>query len=557
MEKTELERLCDDISPSYISAQYGGKYPPLFINHLMTPSNRGTPFSDSRTSIDRAETPAEHATEGVKKISEDEPDDASVLELGEKKYKASMLLKYYQFALWPPSLENMYSNTIYLHFSKSDNALKFAFLDIHKRKRIGSITLQSLSEKIKNQETLQKIQSFRIESFSTIKITQKEQSNILSIILKHTSFKVNQYTFACQDNKATPDPTIKTIFFTKNDHDKILYFNVCQPFSPHWLTGEIDFSDLFPTIRNARPKTLLNELENSREHIIRLINYQIVPAPYGYLGRGSYATARKFETNIATDDKPIVILQANLEPEKDELKAKYRFYQTAYPNEKTILFVDPEAGSYRLIVPFLEGIAYSHMSKNKHMNEIEQMKLFLAALRAINALHKAPIPPSAEIHFENEANPTSSRLSIESKQTNLVFIDLNNSNIFYVKPQDSEDIGKAQLIDGGLSCRAGQTIGETFVGELINGYRPSWFAPEAWEPEGKVSTAMDVYALGALMRDVTRDMIHRSSKLSEWTKQCCQENPDARPSLDDLETTILEYLSRLCTQRDNVYQFLK
>jgi len=149
----------------------------------------------------------------------------------------------------------------------------------------------------------------------------------------------------------------------------------------------------------------------------------------GVLGCGKYAKVKLFESLDGTKKKAII------SPHKDkadfiEAFTKRRFYNTIYSTEPPLFLYNSNQTNYRLIVPYIPGRPYHHLSLK---NEKERVILFISAVIAIQDCH----------------------------DKKLIIMDLKADNINY-DGNFTLDSSKSYLIDGGLSIKEGHSIPDVF-----------------------------------------------------------------------------------------------
>lgn len=253
--------------------------------------------------------------------------------------------------------------------------------------------------------------------------------------------------------------------------------------------------------------------------------------PESTLGKGAYATARKFrahrqrqsvDVDIANNglqklpmEKAVLsphydILREKLDfKEEKEVINKYLFFKTIYPQFDVRLFLTKD--NYRLVLPLIPGVSYDNLGK---MDLNDEIKLFIATVRAIKDCH----------------------------EKGFVIVDLTPTNIHY-----DFNTGKSYLIDGGFATRVHDFIPSEFqlkdaaaVKRQAKSF--SHYAPECWSTDGKVLArpAMDIYALGQLMTRIISNPL--PLEIQQLISACKAADPAQRPTLDEIEKVLLDSL---------------
>lgn len=223
--------------------------------------------------------------------------------------------------------------------------------------------------------------------------------------------------------------------------------------------------------------------------------------PKRILGTGDYAQARLFKSKTG---KKITVLNPVKTPDIDfgEATIKYRFFHTIYPDAKSHLF---DMGiDYRLVVPYISYTPYDDLEIDTP--ELQQ-RLFCSAVRALQDCHNK----------------------------GLIVLDLKMDNIYY-----DYRTSKSYLIDGGLSTLTGTAVDpyafQKDSQEIVDKFKEDYdhIPPECWSvaPTSVAATSkMDIYCLGILMRDLIETP---TSEIQLLIEHCLDENPDNRPTLEEL-----------------------
>ncbi|AWN74833.1 protein kinase family protein [Legionella anisa] len=219
---------------------------------------------------------------------------------------------------------------------------------------------------------------------------------------------------------------------------------------------------------------------------------------------GAYSRARQFKSKDGKKAKAI------LDPVKEdfdanEINTKFEFFNALYPGEVELI---ENGNTYRLALPVIPGKPYHKLNVT---NETEQIELFLSAIAALKDCH----------------------------DKGFVVIDLKEDNIFFDKKQN-----KSFLIDGGMSARKGEEIHPQFqvtqdaTVQFMRKKCPH-YAPECISKgaSARAATSMDIYALGTMMKRVCKNS---SPELTAIIDSCRAETPAQRPTLDQLETQLVE-----------------
>jgi len=275
------------------------------------------------------------------------------------------------------------------------------------------------------------------------------------------------------------------------------------------LLDEIQQAGLIPTFNRYLPQLIDATIKNGHTR-------------KGDCGRGSYSAARHFRSDT---NKTKIILDpvSTRTTDYSESLQKYRFFTKMYPNEGVAyhrgLF------TYRMVVPEVPGVQYQQLNI---IDTTQQIQLFISMIKALQHCHS----------------------------TGLVFLDLQEQNIFYESPTSDEKWGVSHLIDGGLSITSGENLPvEIFKKKdqetlRANMDKYDWFAPECWSITG-VSTAhpsMDIYSMAITLRRVLREI---APELQPLIKACTMTDPQQRPSLADLESSLKNMLAPACVNGFN------
>ena len=236
--------------------------------------------------------------------------------------------------------------------------------------------------------------------------------------------------------------------------------------------------------------------------------------PAQKIGEGVYSVAR---TLLGKGSKnPLVVLSPNpfYTPDLYEVKTKYHFFKTLYPEKETHLFTyntkNPDKKTYRLVLPMLPGIPYN----NLEVNETETLtRLFLSAIKAVKACHEQGI----------------------------VIVDLNRSNMLY-----DPDTETTWLIDGGYSAKMNEepVYPKIFVLDSLQKVKlyplkyPN-IPPECWSTTQVLAqSSMDIYCLGYLI-----NRFHpRDETIKTLCRACMSPVAKERPTMADLEKQLVHLL---------------
>lgn len=202
--------------------------------------------------------------------------------------------------------------------------------------------------------------------------------------------------------------------------------------------------------------------------------------------------------------------------DEEEVSRKIRFFTRVYPDKYINYFQDKK----RAIVPYIKG---------KSLDDDKVSELFQ------NPQERIPL-------FKTIAEKIKS-----ANEKGLVIIDIHAGNILY------DFKGKTCfLIDGGLSHLIGEPIlkGQLETQMHIDGLREMYpqFAPEcfslAGRPPALAQPKMDVYAFGVMMKTLIRKE-HLDDNMSNLIAQCTDENPDVRPTIQEVIENLEQLESRL------------
>lgn len=221
------------------------------------------------------------------------------------------------------------------------------------------------------------------------------------------------------------------------------------------------------------------------------------------LGQGVYSRARKFKSK---DGKKVKAILDPIKRDDNEIKAKYNFFKSLYP-EAGVDLIENE-NTYRLVLPLIPGRPFNKIKIN---NEEEHIKLFLSAIQALKDCHNK----------------------------GFVVVDLKEDNIHYDKKS-----GKSYLIDGGMSVPEGEEIHEQFkvtqdaTAQYMRKKFPH-YAPECISKgvRARADKRMDIYSLGTMMKKTFRNP---SPELTQLIDSCQAESPNKRPTLDELEKQLTD-----------------
>ena len=199
--------------------------------------------------------------------------------------------------------------------------------------------------------------------------------------------------------------------------------------------------------------------------------------PVGEIGSGEFSVATEFRPEGSANKRRKAVLKplSSNRVDFDEIKRKFNFFTTLYPNEEIDL-LDTKS-TYRLVLPLLSGNLYVDLIL---ANEEGARVIFLSAIRALRNCH----------------------------QKGLIVTDLKEEdNILY-----DEETAQSYLIDGGYSVKKGEWIHPIFTRaeEEIEEYREKYEfnAPECFTLNGAQATEeMDIYSLGSMMQFISSDLI--------------------------------------------------
>lgn len=231
------------------------------------------------------------------------------------------------------------------------------------------------------------------------------------------------------------------------------------------------------------------------------------------LGKGNYSRARLFKSTQNT--KNIVVLDPAV-PQKItpwEIEKKFSFYKALYP-QHLVDKIDKN-GTFRMILPLIPGQSYEeYKDKSEDQDQTLQIKLFLSTVRALKNCHAK----------------------------GYVFIDLKEDNIHYDAKTNT-----SYLIDGGMATAINTPIERSVFTlkdeQTVQTYRTKYFQipPECWSVKtpAHAQVTMDIFPLGSMMSRV----LHKpADDLKTMIKNCQNPNPKDRPTLDELETALLNLL---------------
>jgi len=241
---------------------------------------------------------------------------------------------------------------------------------------------------------------------------------------------------------------------------------------------------------------------------------------------GTFSSVRQFVPKFFNPSKAIksfavirpknTSTQAGKIPPLSEALTKEHFFKALYGETKhgknNIHLITIAENDYRLITPFFKGITYSCLECISVASE--QIQLFLSAIAAVQHCH--------------------------SKQ--IIILDLKGENIIYTLT------GESFLIDGGLSLYIGDPffLRDLTIADIINCRKKSpHVAPEYFSLSERIAaTAMDIYSLGHMMKKVLKNPI---PLIDDLTSRCMTFNPETRPTLDELKTTLEDMLEMTVT----------
>ena len=236
----------------------------------------------------------------------------------------------------------------------------------------------------------------------------------------------------------------------------------------------------------------------------------VISRPKRKLGQGVFAEARELH-NHHKIPKKVVLSPVQVKYDASEVCAKYHFFKTLYPESKPHYFEitnNDSNKSYRLVLPFVPGSAYSQLKITN--NASQHISLFLSAIDTLEQCH----------------------------QKGLIVVDLHQDNIFY-----DEKTGKSYLIDGGHSSLKNEPLHAMFTkaNEERARYRRAkhrHIAPECFSLTGtSANENMDIYSLGYLMRK-TFEKHQPMAEIAVLYLACQYEAPYHRPSLNDLRSQL-------------------
>lgn len=285
------------------------------------------------------------------------------------------------------------------------------------------------------------------------------------------------------------------------------------------------------------------------------------------IGEGAYDNARLF----ATEDNihKAVVLKPKLQkngqeyPDFEQAKVKFDFFNTLYQDtpfaNQTKLFVLGNK-TYRLALPFLPGIPYNEYCENllsiMTNNEEEKPSIQYKILKSLVAVTDSVI----DCHNKG-------KVVIDLKETNIIYDEshIDNSDEEIKLDEDNEQnhlIGKAYLIDGGLSSNLNDKISEVFRVTKPSKQRNAFpnIAPECWfkrKAQPKTATfAMDKYAIGRIFEVMHTKFELMDRKFENLINNCLNDNPYERLNLEQIRSELLNVVNAYKAQLNNQDEFI-
>lgn len=247
-------------------------------------------------------------------------------------------------------------------------------------------------------------------------------------------------------------------------------------------------------------------------------------SPKKELGEGGYSTARLFQSD--NKRKKAVLAPKNLQIDFQEAQTKAQFFKALYPSQDTQLIIKSDDNlkevDYRLVLPLISGKSYEELFITERE---EQIGLFLSAIKALQHCH----------------------------ERDYIVVDLKEDNIHY-----DESTGQSYLIDGGLAVKTGHPM--TYLLQTDDNQitlfreRFPFYAPECFKKDSLATPMVDVYSLGNMMSLI---FANTGDDLNQLFQACQSEVPEERPTLAELETTLLDLLQKTKQANQIVSQLAK
>jgi serine/threonine protein kinase len=306
-------------------------------------------------------------------------------------------------------------------------------------------------------------------------------------------------------------PTKNSENKTKQKKKKKL-LSVTTYYKAHYSDSEEwnSFDACYDTVRRLRKASYCTGLEESptdsdAPNAPKRRNYNEFYAGQT-IGQGNYCIARE------VTDTNLLILKPldDDEPNLNEARAKFEFFQTVYPEHFSQLIIADD--TYRLFVEKMPGIPYWNFSIS---DERSALKIYLTAIQELKRSHAKSI------------------ILIDLKADNILF---NQTNV------------RSFLIDGGCSTKKDCIINPRIYANPAKHAKKHEYwhiAPECWSVDPVLAKeSMDVYSLGMLMYSKMTQFINDDNKnaLGSLLQNAIHVDPAKRATLEELEENIKRYL---------------